>query len=434
MANALTQSTATALDETSVERVTFIGQRFRYRAREPVSGIARTGELNGESAFEVRAALRRIGLQPVLVEPIMPRTMPHWAHSFVDAWNSHRRQRRQPIIADLCQSLATLLRAGVTLDEALAILTTSPTRSPAERSLTGRLRDVIRNGHPLSAAVAAEPAWFDRFDVALIAAGQQAGDLSVILQAAALHHRRAGSIGQRLFVALAYPVILGLAGVGVVVFLGVRVLPQLAILLTQAHQPVPGLTQVVMYVGQTLLWAWPLALISIFGVVVGLRYLAGRIPITTRLGTMVHGNAFARLRRRYRAGRFAWSLARLLGAGLTVTDALAVVADTVHDRPLQALVREAQAAITRGEDFSAVIARSPVLDPEVAQLIRVGERSGELVRMLEQIAEHAFLAADAAMDRVAALIGPLAIVVLASLIGILALACVLPLSQLGDLL
>lgn len=410
------------------------GSRFHYQAIEPVSGITRHGELNGSSAFEVRAALRRIGLQPVAIEPIVIQDHPRWARPLWQAWESHLRQRRQPIIADLCQSLATLLRAGVTLDEALAIITSSPTRAPAERSLTSRLRDAIRDGHPFSLAASAEPSWFDRFDVALIAAGQQAGDLSATLQAAATHHRRAGSIGQRLFVALAYPVVLGLAGLGVIIFLGVHVLPQLASLLTQAHQPVPGLTSFIIHLGHALLWGWPVFIATVLIMVIGAQRLARRIPITSRLGRHLHGNPFARLRRRYRAGRFAWSLARLLGAGMTVTDALAVVANTLHDQLLKELVLEAQAAITRGEDFSAVIARSPVLDPEVAQLIRVGERSGELAHMLEQIAEHAFLAADTAMDRVAALIGPLAIVILAGLVGILALACILPLSRLGDLL
>lgn len=410
------------------------GPRFRYHAIEPVSGLARHGELSSASAFEVRASLRRIGLQPIAIEPILTQAHSRWSQPLWQAWETHQRQRRQPTIADLCQSLATLLRAGVTLDESLAIIAGSPTRAPTERSLTGRLRDAIRDGHPLSLAAAAEPAWFDRFDVALIAAGQQAGDLPATLQAAATHHRRAGSIGQRLFVALAYPAVLGLAGLGVIVFLGVQVLPQLATLLTQSHQPVPGLTRFVIQLGHFLLWGWPVVVAALVGVVIAVQRLAQRIPIASRFGQQIHGNPIARLRRRYRAGRFAWSLARLLGAGMTVTDALAVVADTLHDRPLRALVIEAQAAITRGEDFSAVIARSPVLDPEVAQLIRVGERSGELGQMLEQIAEHAFLAADTAMDRVAALIGPLAIVILAGLVGVLALACVLPLSQLGDLL
>ncbi len=409
-------------------------RRFRYQAVEPISGVIRHGEMAGGSAFEVRAALRRIGLQPVLVEPIVAPQTAQWAKPLVQAWEGHLRQRRQPAVADICQSLATLLKAGVTLDDALAILTSSPTRAPAERAMTGRLRDGIRDGRPLSMAAAAEAAWFDRFDVALIAAGQQAGDLPTTLRATAAHHQRSGSISQRLFVALAYPVLLGLAGLGVVMFLGVAVLPQLATLLTQARQPVPGLTLAVMHTGQFLLWGWPVVLAVLIAVLVAIRRLIARIAIDSPWGRRVHGNPIARLQRRYRAGRLSWSLARLLGAGMTVTDALAVVADTLHDRPLRALVLEAQAAITRGEDFSAVIARSPILDPEIAQLIRVGERSGELATMLEQIADHAFRAADAAMDRVAALIGPLSIVLLAGVVGLIALACVLPLSRLGDIL
>jgi type IV pilus assembly protein PilC len=300
--------------------------------------------------------------------------------------------------------------------------------------MIARLRDGIRDGHPLSIAAGQAPQWFDPFDVALLDAGQQAGDLPATLRAAADHHQRAGKIGQRLFIALAYPGILAIAGIGVAMFLGNRVLPQLATLLQQAHQPVPDLTMAVISAAQILWWCWPLVTVLVAATVIGISRLLRRIPTESKLGRLVHGHSLARLRRRYRAGRFTWSLARLLSAGMTVTDALLVIAESLQDRPLRKLVIESQAAIVRGEDFSAVIARSSLLDPEVAQLIRIGERSGELVPMLEQIADHAFTAADAAMDRVAALIGPLAILMLAAIIGLLAVASILPLSRLGDML
>lgn len=409
-------------------------RRFRYRASEPVTGVRRDGEMAAESAFAVRASLRRIGLRPEAVTVIDESGVPPWAVPLRDAWHAHLRRRRQSSTADLTQAVATLLHAGVTLDEALATIAGSPTRSPAERALTGRLREAVRDGRPLSDACAAEPAWFDRFDVALIAAGQRAGDLPATLRASAAHHQRSGSIGQRLFVALAYPGVLTLAGFGVLVFMGEKILPQLTALLQQSHQPVPPLTTLVMDIGRSAVWWWPLLIILPLGATLGLRWLAERTPAAGRLGQLVHGNPLARLRRRYRAGRFAWALARLLGAGMTVTEALAVVADTLHDRALRRLVTDALAAITRGEDFSASVARSTLLDPEVAYLIRVGERSGELPSMLEQVAEHSFQSADTALDRVTALLGPLAIVILAGLIGAVVLACVLPLSHLGDAL
>ena len=408
--------------------------RFRYHARESVTGQRRSGEMAAESAYAVRAALRRIGLQAEEVIPLLEQPMPVWAEPLVTAWHAHLRRRRQAATADLCDAIATLLTAGVTLDEALASISSSITRTPGERSLASRLREVIRNGQPFSDACAAEPSWFDRFDVALFSAGQRAGDLAATLLAAAQHHQRSGSIGQRLFVALAYPAILLLAGIGVVEFMSFKILPQLSTLLLQAHQTVPPLTRLFIEGGHVLALWWPLLLGGIGFSIWGIGRIIERIPPTGKFGLLVHGNLLSRLRRRYRAARFAWSLARLLGAGMTITEALAVVAQTLHDRPLRRLVNECLAAITTGQDFSTVLARSPLLDPEVAQLIQIGERSGELVRMLEHVAERSFRSADRTLERLTALIGPLAIVFLAIIIGTVVLACILPISHLGDVL
>jgi type II secretory pathway component PulF len=112
---------------------------------------------------------------------------------------------------------------------------------------------------------------------------------------------------------------------------------------------------------------------------------------------------------------------------------LVIVADTINDRAVRALILQAVEAIRRGEDLSTVIAGSRLLDPEFAQLLHLGERSGELTEMLERIAERYQRSADRAGDRLAAVLGPAAIIILAALIGTLVMAAVLPLMQLGDL-
>jgi type II secretory pathway component PulF len=134
-----------------------------------------------------------------------------------------------------------------------------------------------------------------------------------------------------------------------------------------------------------------------------------------------------------RVAHVASILARLRRAGTPLTEALVVVSDTVSDRAVKALLLQAVEAIRRGEDFSSVMAKSRVFDPEFAQLFHVGERSGEIKEIFDRIAERYQRAADLAGERLAALLGPAAIVVLACLIGILVMAAILPLMQLGDL-
>ncbi|MBA3938552.1 MAG: type II secretion system F family protein, partial [Planctomycetes bacterium] len=349
------------------------------------------------------------------------------------AWHERQRRRRRLAKADLCDALATLLQAGMNIEEALSSLSTSLTRTVAERTLAQRLRDALRGGQPLSEACALQPGWFDRFDVALLAAGQHAGDLVETLGTIATHHQRAGSIGQRLFIALAYPATLVIAGIAVLEFMSFQILPQLVALIVQAKKPAPWLTEQVMATGHLLAWSWPLFAVTALAAVWGIRALARRTAPDTRLGALLHGNLLARVRRRYRAANLAWALSRLRKAGMPLASAIGVVRDAVPDPALRHALDETIAAITRGEDFSAALARSGLLDQEFTQLLAIGERSGELTTVLERLAERSYRSADRTADRVAAILGPLAIVILAILIGLLVLACAMPLAQLGDL-
>jgi type II secretory pathway component PulF len=277
------------------------------------------------------------------------------------------------------------------------------------------------------------PDWFDHFDRALLEAGQRAGELAVTLQNLSQHHLRAGAMWQKLFVALAYPAVLVAAGMGALLFMSHQTLPQLVTMIEQArHQP-PALTTAMITFGQGFMVWWPVCAVGGVAAVISLRAWARRLNPASGLGHLLHHNALARMIGRLRVAHVASALARLRRAGTPLTDALIVVSDTVSDRAVKALLTQAVEAIRRGEDFSTVIATSRLLDPEFAQLLHVGERSGELTEMLDRIAERYQRAADRAGERLAALLGPAAIVVLACLIGILVMAAILPLMQLGDL-
>lgn len=235
--------------------------RFRYRATERATGRVHSGEMAAASAYDVRAGLRRIGLEVDAMEALDDGAAAGWWTPLTDAWAARQRRQRRLAKADLCDGIATLIQAGLPLEQAVTSLLSSPSRGADERLLLHRIRDRLREGSPLSEACADNPGWFDRFDIALLEAGQQAGDLLGTLLGLAQHHQRAGAIGQRLFVALAYPAVLLTAGVAALITVSFTTLPQLTALITQAkHQP-PWLTMQVMGLGQGLVHWWPLVLL-----------------------------------------------------------------------------------------------------------------------------------------------------------------------------
>ncbi len=410
---------------------------YRYQAVEIATGRIRTGEHRGGSPYEVRSSLRRIGLEVqelrALEPPRAAERRTGWTKPLIRLWQARQCRTHRIQRADVCDSLGTLINAGVPLEQALSSLAASTARPETERRMLRALRDHIREGHPLSDACSTHPGWFDPFDVAMIRAGEQAGDVTSSLASLSLFHQRAGALGQKMFLALIYPVILLVAGLAVIEFMSFTTLPQLIALITQARQSPPWLTVQLVAMGQALPYWWPVILGVLIAAWLALRSLVARVPLDSRLGTWIHANPWARLRKRTRVANIALALARLRKAGLPLTDAVLVVADTVGDAPLRALLRQAADALTRGEDLSQAIGRSPLLDPEFAQLLQLGERSGELTDMLERIAERYQRAAERSSERLAAVLGPLAILVLACLIALVVIASVLPLMQLGDL-
>lgn len=406
-------------------------QRFRYTAWDPQAKRSVRGQTTGDAPAQVRAELQAKGLEPETITAVAPPAP--WLGSVRAAWTAWQRRRHRMVCADLCKSLAALVQVGMPLDRALAQMASSPLRSRAEAGLLEALAEALRSGTAFHEACAVQPAWFDAFDVAVLAAGQRAGDVAPVLHAVAEHHQRQGAVAQRLITALAYPIIVSIAGLAVFIFLTQSVLPRIAGILAAARAELPWLTASVMQAGDLLLWWWPVVLAAPVLLAIALGRWLRRVPLGGRWGRLVHGNPLARLRARSRVAMTSEALARLLRAGVPLSEALGVVAATVPDRPLRGLLAEAAQAVERGQDLSTVMAASPLVEPEFAHMLQLGEGSGDLPEMLDRIASRYQEASAQAAERVAAVIGPVAILLLAMLIGVLVLAVGQALSRVADL-
>ncbi|MDA3961797.1 MAG: type II secretion system F family protein [Planctomycetota bacterium] len=407
---------------------------FRYRAVERATGRVRVGEISGDTAYAVRASLRRAGWEVERIDQLgATRAVPPLLRPISTWLQGRRRQSRRPIRADLCEALAALLQAGLPLEQAVGSLAASPARGRAERRMLRALRDSLRHGESFHQAASEHPDWFDRLDVAMLAAGQAAGELPQILADLGGFHQRGAALGHKLLMALAYPGLLTVAALVVVAFISRSTLPQLLTMLADANIPAPLPTTVLVTVGQGLTLWWPLIVVVGVSGGLALRAWARRVPAQGRIGALVHGNLFARAQSRARVARLASVLGQLLHSGVPLAEALDVAADTAGSQALREVLTEAGEAVRRGEDLSAVVERSALLDAEFAQLLRVGEQAGELASMLGRVAERYERAATRSIERLGAVLEPAAIVVLATVIGAVVLAAVLPLVAMGDL-
>jgi type II secretory pathway component PulF len=416
---------------------------WRYKAVPLRSvGAAQAGELSGASEADVRAALRRIGLQVVRIRPMRRRAgRPETSRGLlpVDAWHRHLRGRRRFERTELYDSLATMLDAGLPLLEAVDVVAHG-TRGlhSSMRAMLAEMREQLRSGTALSDAMSAHPAWFDATEVAMVSAGQRSGTLRDVLRTLARRHERSGDLAQKLTSALAYPALVSIVGLGVVIFLSVKTLPDLTRILDGAGVSIPRLTERVMAVGQFLAHRGPL----LAGVGAGLLVLA--VPVSAALGRLGvrrpppewSRRLVPRVVRRTVVARISCQLAELVRSGVPLVEAMRVVAPTVSGGTgsVRRALHGAADRIERGEDIASSLDDPLYFDGEFQRLVDVGQRTGELGDLLDRIGARYERQSNRLIDRLATLLEPCVILVLAVLIGLVVMAAILPILRLQEIL
>lgn len=414
---------------------------WRYRAIDSrANGGAKTGELAGATAAEVRASLRRIGLQVIDVRPVRKGTAINRTSlldPMIQLIQGHMRRRRCPRKAELFDSLATMLAAGLPLLQAFQTLIDSRGQSQRSRlhSMLIDVREQLRSGRSLGSALQDHPGWFDAMDVAIVQAGQHAGNLPEVLSSMAQRQARSNELGHKLIGALAYPFLVFIVGIGVAVFLSTKTLPELVKILEGAKIPPPELTLRVMWLGQLLAQHWMMIGIGVALATIGfaiLPPLLQRCQIT--LPAFVPRFQPPKVLRTLSVGGLAMRLAELLRSGLPMVEALRVTAPTVSSIRLRRALEKAAEGIESGEELSAALRDECWFDAEFRRLLDIGQTSGELETMLQRIGERYQRQAQRLIDRLATLLEPLVILSLAVLVGIVVMAAILPLIRLQEIL
>ena len=421
---------------------------WRYKAI-PLQGangtVAQHGELSGDNAAEVRSSLRRIGLQVIDLRPLK-RTKKVSSEDNRSTWikelrcsltssiDNYLRGRKQHDRAELFDSIATMLESGLPLLEAVGTLADSTSRNRSSlRSMLAEVRENLRGGSSLGQAINAQHSWFDASEVAMVQAAQVSGTLPGVLRTLSQRHERSGEIGNKLIAALAYPLIVALVGLGVVIFLSVKTLPDLTSILTDAEIEVPLLTARVMAIGQFLAGNWIIILLLMI-------IFALAIPITTSLLAKRKAQLSLRFRRLYpvvfrriAVARVALQLAELLRSGVPMVEALRVMAPTCGGS-LQRVLITAADHVQRGDDLAEALNDGLWFDAQFRSLLSVGQASGELDQLLQRIGERYSRQANRLIDRLAALLEPCVILSLAVFVGLVVMAAILPLLRLQEML
>jgi general secretion pathway protein F len=401
---------------------------FAYRGLS-ADGRAVGGVIDADSARSARGKLREQGIFPTDLSQSAA------APTTRTATVRHFLRRRVPAaeLALVTRQLATLLGAGLPLVDALTALAEQVHR-PMLRAIFSQVRERVREGSALADALAMHGHVFSSLYVNMVRAGEAAGALEVVLARLADYSESQAEFVNKVRGALTYPIIMMIVAAGIVTFLMAYVVPQITSVFSQTAQALPTSTQVLLMISNTMAQYWLLLVIAALGLPVAaaaaLRTNAGRefydrwILRMPYIGPMVVKIVSARLAR---------TLATLLSSGVQLLTALDAVRLLITNRTLAREIEKARDSIREGHGMATTLSRSGLFPPMLIEMIRIGERSGELEPMLERAADAYEREVASSLAQMTTLLEPMMTVVMAGIIVFMILAVLTPIFQLNQL-
>ncbi len=290
-------------------------------------------------------------------------------------------------IALLTRELATLLGAGLTLDRALQVLH-DLTRDESVRGLLAALREHIQAGGTFAGALEAEGQTFSRLYINMVRAGEAGGVLESVLERVADYLERSADLRNQVRSALTYPLILVTVAILSIVLLVAFVVPQFSQMFADMGEALPLPTQIVVASGELFRAYWwaGVALIALLAASIQTALQRPRVREWWDR-RLLRLPLFGSLLVKVETARFARTLSTLLENGLPLLGALNLVKDVVENRRVAETIDQAAQNLKRGKGLSDPLIHDGVLPDLSLQMIKVGEESGQLDRMLAKVAE-----------------------------------------------
>ncbi|MBS0345264.1 MAG: type II secretion system F family protein [Proteobacteria bacterium] len=340
------------------------------------------------------------------------------------------RGGRFPLLL-LNQELLALLTAGIPLAESLSALAEKETR-PAVRQVLAVLIAALREGRPLSAALAARPDCFPELYVATMRAAERTSDLAPALGRYIAYQRQIEFVRDRLVAAALYPLLLLLVGAAVMLFLLVYVVPRFARVFETVGGDLPWLSRLLLDWGRLVEGRGDVLAVLACGGVAGLLALLRRQDIwAALLGLAWRLPRVGGQLRVFELARLYRTLGMLLRGGIPAVAAMGMVEGLLSPR-LRAGVGAAAADIRNGERFSAALQRHALATPVALRMLAVGERAGQLGEMLERAAEFHEEESARQLEVVTRLAGPLLMLIVAMAVGLVLVMLYLPIFQVAE--
>lgn len=404
---------------------------YSYEAID-AQGKARKGVLDADSARAARGLLRTQMLVPLTVQALGAGSAGVNA-SAVGQWQRGKRVLGATALAIWTRQLAGLVSSGLPLERALSSLSDEAEKAP-ERELVATLRAEVNGGAPFAKALAQHPREFSSIYVAVIGAGEQSGNLGLVLERLADDLEEQQALKSKLIGAALYPAIVSLVAVVIVLFLVTYVVPQVAHVFESSKRALPLLTVLMIAMSNFVRsYGW-LMLIALFIAAGCARLALANAQFHEKFdAAWLNLPILGRLSRSYNAARFASTLAMLAAAGVPILKALQAAAETLSNRALRSDAQDALVLVREGAPLASALAQKKRFPPLLAMFARLGEQTGQLPVMLARAAKQLSTEVQRRAMQLATLLEPLLIVAMGMVVMLIVLAVLLPIIGLNQL-
>jgi MSHA biogenesis protein MshG len=405
---------------------------FAYTGRSAAGPVS--GTLEGADAGAVADLLFARGVTPLKIQPLATATMASGTAA-VSARVTLARWLQPPVgtveLMLFCRQLHTLLRAGVPILRALLGLQESATHNGLRESLA-EVRRSLESGIELSMSFAQQSALFDGFFVAMVRVGEMTGRLDEVFDRLCKHLEFEMFMRQQVKAALRYPMFVMIAMVGAIGVINVLVIPAFAGVFETFHAELPLPTRILLATSKfTVEFGWLLGLM-VAGAVFAWRAWVATPGGKLRWDQLMLGVPVAgKIVRKAMLARFARGFALALKSGVPIERALAAVAQTVENTWIARRIDGMRENVERGDSIVRSAVATGVFTPVVLQMIGVGEETGAIDELMEEVAELYSNEVQYELKTLGQQIEPILIIFLGVLVLVLALGVFLPMWDLG---
>ncbi|MGA1843002.1 MAG: type II secretion system inner membrane protein GspF [bacterium] len=403
---------------------------YEYKALDTKGKTVR-GVIDASTSMEARTKLRRDGifafeLKTAELEQVLPEKQLFTTGIF--------RWIKKAEVALITRQLATLLKAGLPLDQSLTALIDQVESEPLKKIII-QIREKVKEGSAFSDALAEHPRVFSDLYCHMVRAGEASGALDLVLERLADFLEQSIQQQRKIKASLAYPILMCVIGVAVIIFLMIFVIPTITNIFSEMSQQLPLPTQILISTSFFIRDFW----VVIAGAIIAIYFILRRY-VKTESGRLLKDSLslkvpiFGSLKKKFAIARFAQTMGTLLSGGLPILEALRIVRHIVDNEVIGRAIDRVALSVQEGEEIAPPLKREGIFPPIVIHMVSVGEKSGQMEEMLHKIAEAYTNEVESAIAGLTSVLEPLIILFMGVLVGFIVMSILWPIFEINQLI